>query len=198
MTREADFTQLARWFATSTPAQACTLWDRAFGLYPARHFAEACEDEESERGASFWDAAAVEVAPRLRATGKRASPGRPGRAADYAVAKAAGLARIRLAHRQAAGATARLAGRTPSRLSQLGMLDAEEFSQLLAVVDAALSAHPGRDGARRASTPLVSVTLRPIPDAPQAVIAMPSGKLRCPDMAIHLDVVGDARAEAVG
>ncbi len=198
VTREADFTQLARWFSTATPEEAPLLWDRAFGLYPARHFAEAAGDEESERGASFWDVAAVEVAPRLRATGTRAAPGRPGQGADYTAAKTAGLARIRSAQRQAGLAMARLARRTPTRLSHLGKLDGEELAQLLEVFDAALSARPGTDGTRCASTPLVGITMRPVPGTRQAVIVTPAGTLICADQAIHIWLAGETRAEAVG
>ena len=52
VTREADFTQLARWFAVADDQGARLLWDRAFGLYPARHFGElAGDDVRGERGA---------------------------------------------------------------------------------------------------------------------------------------------------
>jgi uncharacterized protein (TIGR02677 family) len=198
VTREADFTQLARWFATSSAGDAHLLWDRSFGLYPARHFAELAGEEDVERGRSFWDAEPAEVAPRLRAAGTRASPGRPGRAADYSAAKSAGLARLRAEHRQAEMAVARLAGRTPARLSHLGALDVDEFAQFLTVIDAALSARPGRDGTRTASTPLVSVTLRPLPDAPEATISTATGTLRCDDQYLEIDLAGRARAELKG
>ncbi len=198
VTREADFTQLARWFATATPDDARLLWDRAFGLYPARHFTDLAGEEDVERGRSFWDAEPAQIAPRLRATGTRAAPGRPGRAADYSAAKAAGLARLRAQHRQAERAVARLAGRTPTRLSHLGMLDADEFAQFLTIVDAALSARPGSDGTRTAVTPLVSVTLRPFPGAPEAVITTPAGRLHCGDQLIEIALAGRSGSEAVG
>lgn len=196
VTREADFTQLARWFATSAPDGVHLLWDRAFGLYPSRHFAESAGDEDVERGRSFWEAEPAQVAPRLRATGTRAAPGRPGRAADYSAAKANGLARLRAAHRQAEIAVARLAARTPIRLSDLGILDTEEFAQFLTIVDAALSARPEHDGTRRASTALVSIVLRPIPGAPEATVTTPSGTLRCADQVLEIALTGRTRAEA--
>ncbi len=201
VTREADFTQLARWFAVASPDQADLLWDRAFGLYPARHFAELAGDEEVERGRSFWDAQPVEVAPRLRVTGTRTGGGRTGRAADYSAAKAAGLARIRAQHRQAALATERLAGRTPARLSDLGLLDPDEFAQFLALVDAALSTRPGADGSRTAATPLVTVTLRPLGDprpAP-ATVTTPAGRLHCDDQILEISLAtGTRQAVAAG
>ncbi|MGH9108143.1 MAG: TIGR02677 family protein, partial [Acidimicrobiales bacterium] len=200
VTREADFTQLARWFCAAAPDEAHLLWDRAFGLYPARHFAELAGDEELDRNRSFWAADPAEVAPRLRATGARGGPGRPGRAADYSAAKMAGLAQIREQHRQAALATGRLAARTPTRLSHLGMLDAEEFGQLLSLVDAALSSRPAADGARVATTPLVTVTLRPLdgPEAGTATVTVPWGRLRCDDHFLDIAVASSARREALG
>jgi uncharacterized protein (TIGR02677 family) len=195
VTREADFTQLARWFATSAPDDAHLLWDRAFGLYPSRHFAEPAGEEDLERGRSFWDAEPAQVAPRLRATGTRAAPGRPGRAADYSAAKASGVARLRAQHRQAEMAVTRLADRTPIRLSDLGVLDTEEFAQFLAIIDAALSARPDHDGTRRGSTPLVGVMLRPIPGATEATLTTPSGTLRCADQVLEILLAGRARAQ---
>lgn len=50
VTREADFTQLARWLAVVDGEGARLLWDRAFGLYPARHFSELAGEEAEERG----------------------------------------------------------------------------------------------------------------------------------------------------
>ena len=198
VSREADFTQLARWFATSSPEASCLLWDRAFGLYSARHFAESAGDEELARGLSFWDVAPAEVAPRLRAAGTRAGPGRAGRASDFSATKAAGLAELRAQHRQAELAVARLAGRTPARLSHLGTLDAAEFRQFLAMVDAALLARPKPDGARIAATPLVTVTLRPFPNAALATITTAHGTLRCTDQILEIGLAGAGRAEAVG
>ena len=198
VSREADFTQLARWFATSTPDEACLLWDRAFGLYSARHFSELAGDEEISRGVSFWDAAPAEVAPRLRAAGTRAGPGRPGRASDFSAAKAAGLAELRAQHRQAEIAVVRMAGRTPARLSHLGALNAAEFKQFLAIVDAALLARPRPDGARIASTPLVTVTLRPFPNPSEATITTPHGTLRCIDQLLDITLAAEGRSEAVG
>ncbi len=197
VTREADFTQLARWFAVADDADAGLLWDQAFGLYPARHFAERAGDETEDRGRSFAEASPAEVAPRLRAAGTRAPPGRPGRAADYSDAKAAGLLRLRAERRRMEQAMARLAARTPTRLSQLGDLDADEFVQFLEVLAAALGARPGPHGARVAPTPLGTVTVRPISErAAEARIVTPSGTFRCADQWLEVDLAGGARREA--
>jgi uncharacterized protein (TIGR02677 family) len=185
VSREADFTQLARWFAAGSDDDALELWDVAFGLYSARHFRELAGDEDVERSRSFWDAEPAEVAPRLRAAGTRASPGRPGRSADYSATKRARVAALRVQHAQAEAAVARLAERTPARLSDLGQMDRHEFAQLLAVIDAALSAPPV-DGLRKASTPMVAVRLRPTGDGATALVRTVTGTLSCPDHLIEI------------
>jgi uncharacterized protein (TIGR02677 family) len=185
VSREADFTQLARWFAAGRDHEAVELWDVSFGLYPARHFGELAGDEDVERARSFWDAEPAEVAPRLRASGTRASPGRPGRSADYSATKRARLVALRAQHAQAKAAVARLAKRTPTRLSDLGRLDHDEFAQLLVVIDAALSAPPV-DGRREASTPMVTVRLHPAGGAAVARVRTVTGTLSCPDHLIEI------------
>ncbi len=194
VSREADFTQLACWFAGMGGDEAALLWDRAFGLWSPRHFAERAGDEEADRNESFWTAAPAEVVPRLRAAGARAGPGRPARSASYAAAKALGLAEIRDAHRQAEEAMARLSGRTPVRLSHLGCLDSHEFAALLTVVDAALGAPADRHGARTASTALVAVTLRPFDEKETAVIETAAGTLHCDDYHLEIELAGRPRS----
>ena len=190
VSREADFTQLARWFATMDGDDAAMLWDHAFGLWRPRHYGELAGDEDEDRNRSFWVAAPAEVAPRLRATGVRSGPGRPARAASYRETKAAGLAAVREAHRQAEEALARLADRAPVRLSDLGRLDAHEFAALLTIVDAALAAPSDGHGTRRASTALVAVTLRPLDDVGSAEISTPAGLLRCADCLLEITLAG--------
>ena len=168
------------------------MWDQAFGLWRPRHFRELAGDEEEDRNRSFWEAPPAEVAPRLRTTGVRAGPGRPAKAVSYRDTKAAGLAAVREAHRQAELALVRLADRTPVRLSHLGCLDAHEFAALLTVVDAALGAPPDRQGTRTASTALVAVTLRPLPNEDAAEIVTPAGRLRCADSLLEIVLTGRA------
>lgn len=192
VSREADFTQLARWFASMDDGDAALLWDHAFGLWPPRHFAELAGDEEEDRNRSFWAATPAEVAPRLRTSGVRAGPGRPAKAASYRDTKSAGLTAVREAHRQAERALSRLADRAPVRLSDLGRLDPHEFAALLTVVDAALAAPPDRRGTRTASTALVAVTLRPLSEPGTAEVVTPTGRLRCADCVLDVTLTGRA------
>jgi uncharacterized protein (TIGR02677 family) len=197
--READFDALARWFVdVDDDAAAHQLWDGSFGTFAARHFSAPAGDEEVERRRSFWDAAPAEVAPRLRATGTRAGPGRPGTVADYSAAKAARVEAVRAARRRAAAAVERLDRRTPARLSELGALDGDEFAQLLDVLAAALAVGAKAETGRRgAVTPLARVTVEAAqpPDA-TAEVKTPSGVLHAPDLLV--DVVAVARRGEAG
>ena len=131
-----------------------------------------------------------------------AGPGRFGTASDYRAAKLARVATVRRLHAQALAAAARLARRTPARLSDLGALDPEEFDQFLLLLDAALGSRPRPDGARTAVTPMVTVVLRPVEGAGETELRTPAGTLRCPDYHLEIDMggvaTGEAGAEAVG
>lgn len=198
--READFDALARWFAAAgTDAEAHQLWDAAFGSFAARHFTDLAGDEEVERRRSFWDAEPASIAPRLRAAGVRAPPGRPGSLADYSAAKAARVAAVRAARARAAAAAARLAARTPCRLSELGLLDAEEFRQLLAALSAGLATHGDADGIRRARTPFGQVVLGPARAGETATVVAPHGRFRAPDLDLDLvPVAGSVAGSGAG
>jgi uncharacterized protein (TIGR02677 family) len=192
--READFDALARWFAGCDDDEAAhQLWDASFGAFGARHSSIPAGDEDVERRRSFWEAAPAEVAPRLRATGVRAGPGRPAAVADYSAAKAARVEAVRAARRRAAAAVERLDDRTPCRLSQLGALDGDEFAQLLDLLGAALAVSAGGVGSRRAVTPLARVTIEP-PHAPDATadVTTPAGVLHAPDFLLDVNAVANA------
>ncbi|MDY7106745.1 MAG: TIGR02677 family protein [Actinomycetota bacterium] len=197
--READFEALARWFAEADDDGARRLWDAAFGTFAARHFTELAGDEDVERRRSFWDAEPAAVAPRLRAAGVRASPGRPGGLADYTAAKAARVAEVRRARARASAAVARLAARTPCRLSGLGAVDEAELEQLLAALTAGLGSRPGADGRRRARTPHGLIALgAPDDGAATASIRTPHGVLHAPDLLLDVEVWAPGRARDGG
>jgi uncharacterized protein (TIGR02677 family) len=192
--READFDALAGWFAAADDAEARHLWDAAFGTFAARHFTELAGDEDVERRRSFWEAEPAAVAPRLRAAGVRASPGRPGAIADYTAAKAARVSEVRHERARATAAVARLAARTPCRLSELGALDGAELTQLLAALTAGLGSRPGADGTRHARSPHGRVTLGAAADTATASIRTPHGVLHAPDLLLDVAVWGRGRA----
>jgi uncharacterized protein (TIGR02677 family) len=196
--READFAQLARWFGALGDADPHLLWDQAFGLWGARHFTQLAGDEDVERRRSFWEAQPVDITPRLRATGRRALPGRPGTGADYRAVKLAKVAALRALHAQAAAAVERLAACTPTRLSDLRLLDRHEFAQFLGLIDAALATPPGPGGMRSAVTPMVALTLRPVVPPAWATIRTGAGRLRCPDHVLSVSLAERAAVEAIG
>jgi uncharacterized protein (TIGR02677 family) len=191
--READFDALARWFAAADDGDdPHRLWDATFGAFPSRHFTDPSGDEEIDRRRSFWEATPADVAPRLRAAGVRASPGRPGPVPDYSAAKSAAVAAVRAARARAAAAAERLAARTPVRLSSLGQVDAAEFEQLLAVLAAGLAARPGPDDSRQAMTPFGRVVLCPGDDAATAAVTTPTGTFHAPDLLLDLQSTAGA------
>jgi uncharacterized protein (TIGR02677 family) len=189
VSREADFTALAGWFANSDPGEAHALWDAATGMWGARHFTDLAGDEEVDRRLSFWDAGRAELAPRLRTSTKRGSTGRPGRRADYAEAKRAAREQAQAAAAQAAAARQRLARQTPARLSDLAVLDPSEFTALLEVLAATLAEHTA-DGHRRAVLPGATLRLRPSGDGATAKVRTHTGTLTCPDDIIEIELTG--------
>jgi uncharacterized protein (TIGR02677 family) len=189
VSREADFTALAGWFANSDPAEAHALWDAATGMWGARHFTDFAGDEEIDRRLSFWDAGRAELAPRVRTSTKRGSTGRPGRRADYAEAKRAARQQAQAAAAQAAAARQRLARQTPARMSDLAVLDEGEFAALLEVLAATLAEHAD-DGHRRAVLPGATLRLRPAGDTGTATVLTRGGTLTCPNDIIEIELTG--------
>ncbi len=189
--RAADYMQLAKWFSDSTQAEAEKLFMAAFGLFPARHFDLSSEDEEVERGRSFFAAAPVEVAPRLRRAGRRGATGRVGAAADYSEGKRAALQSIWDQDRRIARAEVRFAGKTV-RLSELGEVTPDELSLLLDLLDACLRAGMKQDGPALAFAGGGRHEVRL--DLPEreaiAVVDSVLGRLRLPDYALTLTVRG--------
>jgi uncharacterized protein (TIGR02677 family) len=198
--RAADFRTLARWFSgCATDEDAHALWGSAFGLYSARHFHLVEEDPEQTRpGASWWEAAPVDVPIRLRTRGAVLRSGRPPAAEDFSDGRTWMAALRRRERAQVEAAMTRFAGRGPVRLSDLAELDAAEFEQLLALLDEALASPRAEDGSRQARTvdgALEVVLVPPAGERRWVALRTPSGLLRCLDY--ELRVTGLAsRAEA--
>jgi uncharacterized protein (TIGR02677 family) len=187
VSRGADFEQLARWFALSSPENAHLLWDAATGLWGARHFHDLAGDESVDRRKSFWDAGQAELPPRVRASTRRGSTGRPAKRADYSQSKRAAREQARKAAEQAAAARARLAARTPARLSDLGELDRSEFWAFLDVVAATLAEHAA-NGVRTAVLPGVTIRLTAVGDGQHARLVTPDGVFVGPDDTLQIDI----------
>lgn len=191
--RASDLMRLARWFAVAkTPVEGDALFTAAFGLHSARHFSACCPDEDLDRGRSWWSAKPAEIPPRLRESGRRSNPGRPGAVANYSDGKRAALATIRELEERNSRAMQRFVD-CRLRLSELGRLPRAEFDAILALLEAALSSPAQSDGRRRGTVlGQYAVMLTPPMEGTQAVIETEDGRFTAPDFALEVD----ARAES--
>jgi uncharacterized protein (TIGR02677 family) len=198
-----DFKRLAALFADAPgEPEAHRLFGAAFGLWPARHAHLSPLDGEARAASTPWaEAEGVDVAPALRTTGTLVNAGRMRPVADSARWRA--QRQRAQAEALAAEETVRGALVTGSsvRLSAFGRLSAESFSELLALLSAALDAPIGADGARRALSAdgRVEVVLRDAHDRRQAVLHTAAGTLRGPDLFVSITLAGtETRLEAAG
>ncbi len=142
ITRASELVVLARWFRRlpDDPA-AAELFDAAFGLGRPLHLGEAEVDRSASATTSWWTAPPVEVPVTLREHGRRASPGRPARAADFAATKA----RLAAEHRAARTARAEAAARLRARPLEGRVLSEAELAVLLELLDRAAHQRPVGD-----------------------------------------------------
>jgi uncharacterized protein (TIGR02677 family) len=188
--RSADFRELARWFAqTPTEDDAHRLWRAAFGLSTARHLTGAVPAPDLPAQTPWAQAPPVEIAARLRATGRYTRRGPGGRVVDRSAdrARLASLLASELAEVEAA--RARLATGTMRRLSELDTLDPHEFRLFLSLLGEALSAGPpGPDGLIRTTTGdgSTDIVLVPLPGAPAARVETADGVVIGPDHEITI------------
>jgi uncharacterized protein (TIGR02677 family) len=188
--RTADLRALARWFADadSDPA-AHRLWRAAFALTPARHLlidAATLEQREARpvpSPTSWLTAPPLHISPRLRAAGRYIRRGRPNDVVDRSSEKALLVEAAAAEAAQIAAARRRLASGARARLSDLGALDATEFSLFLDLLGEALSIKVGRDEAVEvvSSDGTMHVTLEPSNDDVTATIVTPTGRFSGPD-----------------
>lgn len=82
--RRADFLRLARWFQTSSDADAHRLFAAALGIYPSRHLSFGPDEPDPRVGptTSWWHDDPVQVPVSLRERGDRAIRGRSSRVPD--------------------------------------------------------------------------------------------------------------------
>jgi uncharacterized protein (TIGR02677 family) len=207
--RSADFRALARWFAEApSNAAAHQLWRAAFGISSARHLTidadtlQAREEQPLPAATSWAEAPPVTISPRLRATGRHQRRGGPARIADRSQARQRLEELLEAERTQTDAVRARLATGRPTRLSDLGALDHDEFALFLGLLGDALAAGPpGPGGAVQTTTSdgTMAITLEPTGDGASAEIATADGVLRGPDHVItvvDLTSPGEAAATA--
>jgi uncharacterized protein (TIGR02677 family) len=145
--RTADLRALALWFAqTSSEDDAHRLWHAAFALHSCRHLSIdddtlARRDAEPVASTESWlDAPPVRISPRLHASGRYSSRGRPQTVIDRTQARHE-LARFAAEEsRQILEARRFLVTGKRVRLSELPELPVEAFHLFLELLGVALSA----------------------------------------------------------
>ncbi|HEX8858674.1 MAG TPA: TIGR02677 family protein [Actinomycetes bacterium] len=188
--RSADFRALARWFAEApSDAEAHRLWRAAFGLTSARHLGidagtlEAREEQPAPAATAWAEAPPVTISPRLRATGRHQHRGTLARIVDRSQARQRLEEMLAAERSQTEAARRRLATGRPTRLSDLGPLDRDEFELFLGLLgDALAGGPPGPDGIRTTTSDgTLEITLLPTGDGASAEIATPDGVFHGPD-----------------
>ncbi|MEW6169872.1 MAG: TIGR02677 family protein, partial [Pseudomonadota bacterium] len=189
--RSADFRRLAVWFAqTRDEGEAHRLWRAAFGLSPARHLTVAVAAEVA--ATTPWGASpALPIHPQLRAQGRLPTRGGPPPIRDRSRARALLAAQIGEQSAQLARARARLTRAGCTRLSQLGVLDADTFRLFLSLLGEALASQqrPDQPVERGSADGLMRVRLVPLPDGGEAVIETELGRFAGRDHLIEITEV---------
>lgn len=202
--RNADFRELAVWFAEAPDATAMHgLWQAAFGLHSARHLSLDAETARARDGdpikpSTPWrEAPRLMISPRLRQTGSYERRGKPNRVIDRRHARRVLSERAAAEAEQTAAARARLVSDRPVALSQLDALDADAFALFLTLLGQALSARrPGEPATRTATGDgSLEILLSPIAGAGPVEITTEQGIFRGPDHLLHIiDLSGRAEA----
>jgi uncharacterized protein (TIGR02677 family) len=177
--RSADFRVLAGWFAACTnDAEAHRLARAAFALNSARHFSLNTDADADLPANTRWvDAPPLTIHPRLRKYGQATPRGPLPRVRDRTEERARlarGLAEESL---QVEAARKRLATGQPTRLSDLGELDAHAFTMFLGLLGEALAEQPGPESTteRQTGDGLLKILLKPFSADSYAEIETPDG-----------------------
>lgn len=181
--RSADFRTLALWFADcADDAGAHRLARAAFALNPARHFSldlalQAGGAHDLPASTPWAAAPPLTIHPRLREYGEASPRGTLPRV--RARDEERRLLALRLHEEQALfeAARERLATGVPTRLSELGPLDAPTFGLFLSLLAEAIGAQGGPDEsvAFQSGDGLLAVQLRPLGASSRARIATSAG-----------------------
>ncbi|MBI2710278.1 MAG: TIGR02677 family protein [Actinobacteria bacterium] len=177
ITRASELVHLARWFARlGDDGDADALFDAAFGLGRTVHLGQPDPDPDRTGAAtSWWAAEPVDVPVTLREHGRHASPGRPGKAEDYAATKAW----LAAEHRAAQAARAEAAACLVARPVEGRVLSDAEFAVALELLDRAAHRRPVAGAAPGASEPVVveGAVARLVPDPAGFVLRSRRGSL---------------------
>ncbi len=193
--RSADFRALALWFAEAPDDAAMhRLWRSAFGLYGSRHLVldgdtrTAREESPVQPSTSWRDAPPLHISPRLRRTGSYERRGRPNRIANREEGRRLLAQLAAKESEQTAAARARLATGRPTRLGELGELDADAFGLFLALLGDALAARrpDRRDVATTTADGTLGVRLVALANAAAVEIQTPAGIFRGADHVIEI------------
>lgn len=200
--RSTDLTALAIWFAEAADeGEMHRLWRAAFGLSAARHLSidqETLEQREAHpvsASTSWFDAPALRISPRLRATGSYERTGKPATVIDRSagrrhLAELAGRERAELA-----AAKARLVTDGELLLSELDTLDAGSFELFLRLVgDALADRRPDETTATLTARSIdgsLELRMTPVLDSGLVAVRTAFGTLRGPEHRIEiLDTLG--------
>lgn len=178
--RSADFRTLAYWFAaTESDSDAHRLARAAFALNPARHFSLTPDDDRAAVSASTpWaEAPPLKIHPRLREYGEAAPRGPLPKVRDRSQERAALAALFVEESRQVERARQRLCTGEPTRLSELGGLNENEFGLFLALLSDAISEQDNPDAIveRNTGDGLLRIRLEPLGRDTWARIEAPGG-----------------------
>lgn len=199
--RSADFRILARWFAdTGNDAEAHCLWRAAFALNPSRHFSlhtEATPDPVSAT-TSWADAPPVRVHPRLREQGELTPRGAAPHVRVRDAERAMLAARMSAERAQIDAARAILSTGQATRLSELGMLDAQAFRLFLNLLGEALvvQSRPGAEVACQSADGLLQIRLVPLDAGSIACIETDMGTFTGRDHLLTITATGDDHGRA--
>ncbi|QHG88606.1 TIGR02677 family protein [Xanthomonas sp. NCPPB 1638] len=195
--RSADFRVLAQWFAACNgDAQAHRLARAAFALQPARHFSlETSSDQDVTASTSWLDAPPLTINPRLREYGEAAPRGPLARVRDRSRERALMAQQLAEESQQVDAARRRLATGHPTRLSELGHLDAHAFGLFLSLLGEALAdqANPDQAVERQTGDGLLQIRLEPLAVGSRAEIHTPAGIFSGRD---HLLIIRSTQARA--
>jgi len=197
-----DFRALARLFASAAADdQAHRLFAAAVGLWPARHAHLPPVDGQARLPNQSWlQTEPVEVAPSLRSTGTLVNRGKARPIADPALLRA--RRQREQAERLAAHEALRSSLATGGfvRLTAFHQLDAESFTELLALLSVALDAPAAFDGSRNglSADGGVEVTLRLPPDGAVATLRTGTGTFRGPNFLVSITLTEAVAQEATG